>query len=82
MAALEKELAGAHAELSAARAALDTERQRAFGLEVQVAELREKLSTFESEAAEHQLPDPAGSLDEREEKGNVGGIWGYISGQN
>ena len=82
MAALEKELAGARAELSAARAALDTERQRAFGLEVQVAELREKLSTFESEAAEHQLPDPAGSLDEREEKGNVGGIWGYISGQN
>ena len=60
--ATQGELEAVKAELVKTRAALDAERQRAFQLEVQVAELNERLAAAETEAAELRMvkPDPAG----------------------
>ena len=78
--ATQGELEAVKAELVKTRAALDAERQRAFQLEVQVAELNERLAAAETEAAELRMvkPDPAGVEDDAP---TPGGIWGYISGQ-
>lgn len=66
--------AQAEAEVGELRAALATEKDRAFRAEVEVSELQSKLQTLDE--LERELRD----LKEVNGKKGSGGLWGYISG--
>ena len=66
----------AELELKELRAALASERDRAFRAEVQVSELQSKLQLMDE--LERELEKYKEAVAEKSKKG--GGLWGYISG--
>ncbi|CAN0897140.1 Acyl-CoA-binding domain-containing protein 4 [Linum grandiflorum] len=75
-----------HKELQSVRSQLATEQSRCFKLEVDVAELRQKLQTMEALQKELELlqrqkaASEQAALSSKQRQGGSSGVWGWLAG--